>query len=134
MGDTIAAYKFTLNIIEARDSLESEKNKTLISKLEMQYQFDKKELELAIQRQRHNFFIVISLISLGFAVVVFLLLWALQRIKSKNVVLEKKALEEKLEFKNKEFTIQVMALMKKNEMITSLTNRLIQVAEEAVKD
>ncbi len=134
LGDTISAYKYTLLVIQARDSLESEKNKTLLSKLELQYQFDKKEQELKIQQQKHNFILIIFMISLGFALVVFLLLWARQRIKSKNVVLEKKALEEKLEFKNKEFTIHVMSLMKKNEMIAGLTDKLVQVAEEAVKE
>lgn len=133
-GDTISAYNYTLLIIQAKDSLDSEKNKTLLSKLELQYQFEKKEQEMKIQQQRNNFFFIIFMISLGFALVVFFLLWARQRVKSKNVELEKKGLEEKLEFKNKEFTIHVMSLMKKNEMLTNMTDKLIQVAEEAIKD
>ena len=133
-GDTVAAYNYILLKYEAKDSLNVEKNKALLSRLELQYEFEKKEQEERIQQQQKDFIIVITLISLVFALIIIFLLWARQRIKAKNTLLEKKGLEEKLEFKNKEFTLHVMSLMKKNEILTNVSNKLIQVEKEAVKD
>ncbi|NPD83353.1 tetratricopeptide repeat protein [Lentimicrobium sp. L6] len=133
-GDTNSAYKYTLMIIEASDSLNVEKNKALLSKLEMQYQFEKKEQEERISQQKSDFIKIIIILSLGFALIIIILLWARQRVKSKNVELEKSVLEEKLEHKNKEFTLHVMSLMKKNEILTNMTDKLLHIGEEAVKD
>lgn len=134
MGDTTVAFKYMLLKHEAKDSLDVEKNKALLSKLELQYEFEKKEQEEQIRQQHNDFIIIITILSLVFALIVILLLWARQRVKSKNTLLEKKVLEEKLEFKNKEFTLHVMSLMKKNEILTNVSNKLIQIEQEAVKD
>ena len=132
--DTIGAYNYTSLIIEAKDSLNVEKNKALLSKLELQYQFEKREQEELIQKQRSAFIMIIIIISLVFAFVIVLLLWARQRIKSRNAELEKKSLEEQLEHKSKEFTLHVMSLMKKNEIISDMTGKLLQIAETAAKE
>jgi DNA-binding NarL/FixJ family response regulator len=47
--------------------------------------------------------------------------------------LEKQRLSDEIEFKNKELTLNVMNLIKKNEMLVDLTNRLIQM-QQNVKD
>lgn len=133
-GDTIIAYKYILLENEIKDSLDLERNKTLLSKLELQYDFEKKEQEDRIRQQQKDFFIITTIISLIFALIIILLLWARQRIKARNTLLEKKALEEKLDFKNKEFTLHVMSLMKKNEILTNVSNKLVQIEQEAVKD
>jgi DNA-binding CsgD family transcriptional regulator len=43
-------------------------------------------------------------------------------------------LEDEIEFKNKELTSNVMSLMKKNEMLGEVTNKLIEVEKQAVKE
>ena len=132
--DTITAYEYTLLKYEAKDSLDVEKNKALLSRLELQYEFEKKEQEELIKQQQKDFIIITTILSLIFGLIIIFLLWARQRIKAKNTLLEKKGLEEKLEFKNKEFTLHVMSLMKKNEILANVSNKLIQIEQEAVKD
>ena len=133
-GDTISAYNYSVMESAIKDSLDVEKNKILISKLELQYEFEKKEQEALIQQQKIDFYTIISFIILSFILIIIFLLWARQRVKAKNSLLEKKALEEKLEFKNKEFTLHVMSLMKKNEIISNIIDKLIKIEKEAVKD
>jgi len=133
-GDTISAYNYTLLIIQANDSLNVEKNKALLAKLEMQYEIEKKEQEERINKQKQDFIIIITILSLASALIIIVLLWARQRVKAKNSDLEKQALEEKLEHKNKEFTLHIMSLMKKNEILTDMTGRLLNIADSAVKD
>jgi len=133
-ADTISAYKYMLLENEAKDSFDMEKNKTLLSKLELQYEFDKREQEERIKRREKDFVIVIMILGLVSALIIIFLLWARQRIKAKNTLLEKKVLEEKLDFKNKEFTLHVMSLMKKNEILTNVSNKLVQIEKEAIKD
>lgn len=133
-GDTISAYEYTLLIIAANDSLNVEKNKALLSKLEMQYAIEKKEQEERIKAQKQDFIVIITILSLASALIIILLLWARQRVKAKNSELQKKGLEEKLEHKNKEFTLHLMSLMKKNEILTNMTDKLLLIAESAVKE
>lgn len=134
MEDTINAYHYLLLKMEAKDSLDFDKNKALLSKLELQYDFEKKEQEEFIKQQRNDFITILVILSLSFALVLIFLLWNRQRIKARNIDLEKTVLEEKLEFKNKEFTMHMMSLMKKNEIIERLGKKLILVEKEAVKD
>ncbi len=133
-GDTITAYKFTSLQMEAKDSLNIEKNKVQLSKLEWQYEYEKKEQNERIKQQKNNFITIITIIILLFAFALFLLLWARQRVKAQNTELEKQVLEEKLEFKNKEFIMHMMSLMKKNEIIENVGIKLYQVEQEAIKD
>jgi hypothetical protein len=56
------------------------------------------------------------------------------RLKAKKLQLEKEVHERALEFKNKEMVINVMSLMKKNEMLAELSEKLIQIEKEATSD
>ena len=134
LGDTILAYQFTTLQIGAKDSLDLEKNKVQLSKLELQYEYEKKEQEERLKQQKSNFITIIIIIILLFAFALILLLWARQRVKAQNTELEKQVLEEKLEFKNKEFIMHMMSLMKKNEIIENVGIKLYQVEQEAVKE
>ncbi len=49
-------------------------------------------------------------------------------------MLIKQKLETELDSKNKEFTTNVLYLMKKNELLSDISKKLIQIEKEAVKD
>ena len=53
------------------------------------------------------------------------------RLKAKKTRLEKVGLEKELAFKRKELTLNVMSLMKKNEIFSSISEKLMDVAKEA---
>ena len=51
-------------------------------------------------------------------------------LSHENLSLEKKALEQKLEFRNKELTTNVMYLMKKNELLNDISTWLIALKKD----
>jgi len=67
------------------------------------------------------------MIFLGGAVlslIIISLLLNMQRLKRKNLTLEKDSLKHDLDFKNKELTTNVMYLLKKNEFIINISDKL----------
>ena len=66
---------------------------------------------------------------------VFIVLLVLRyRIKSRYSKIKEQKLEDEIEYKNKELTTNVMSLMKKNEMLSEITDKLIEVESQAVKE
>jgi tetratricopeptide (TPR) repeat protein len=129
--DSGTALKYFILEKQYQDSLFlDEKTKTLAA-LELQHQFDKKEAELLIARQRR--IVVIAVISGGvfFSLVILVLLVRYFRMKAKKLQLEKAGFERELEFKNKELVLNVMSLMQKNEMLADLSHKLISIDESA---
>lgn len=123
------------------------------ARLELQYQYEKQrkesELQQEIQLARKERKALIYLIIAGllfFSFVIVVLLNRNQRIKMKqskllqeslelesknlnlekqNLLLEKQNLELELEFRNKELATHVMYLLKKNEFIGAITEKLL---------
>ena len=132
--DTLNAFKHDIIKYQVKDSLNLDESMKELSRLELQYEFSKKEQEKKIEQQRKDLVTLIIIISLIFVLIVIVLIFARQRIKAKIVRLKKQALETELEFKNKELTINVMSLIKKNELLSDISSELIKVKNEAVKD
>jgi tetratricopeptide (TPR) repeat protein/DNA-binding CsgD family transcriptional regulator len=109
-----------------------------IAKVELQNEFDQqlkeKELEQtkkdAIQKRKELIYITIASLSILFLLVFVLLYLLLKnkvkrvRLNEKNLLLEKETLQKELEYKNKELTTNVMYLLKKNEFILNITEKL----------
>lgn len=128
--DSSAAFRYFILEKQYRDSLFLyEKQKTL-TKLELQYQFEKNEQILKIARQRKNVVILIISGCLFFSLIIILLILKQLRLKAKKQQLEKQGFERELDFKNKEMVVNVMSLMKKNEMLADLSEKLIRIEEE----
>ncbi len=131
MHDTLTAYRYATLANQLKDSLnDGEKQKTLI-KLEAQYNFDKEQAKKAIEQQRKDFITIIIVILLISVVLIMILTWGRQKVKAKNAILQKENLEKELDFKNKEMVLNVMSLMKKNEMLADLSEKLIRIDSEA---
>jgi DNA-binding CsgD family transcriptional regulator len=93
----------------------------------------------AEQKRRELIYSLIAAISI-MGLVILILLYSLQRSKSSRLKLaaeknklkrktleqEKTKLEEELEFKNKELATNVMYMVKKNELITQISEKLIK--------
>ncbi len=132
--DTSSAFKYKMIENQSKDSLnQSQKSKTL-SILEFQYQTDKKEFEKTIARQRRENILLLIIMGLITGLIIAILFLSRHRIKAKHAALEKQTIQKELSFKNKELTINLMALMKKNEMLSDISSRLIQIEKEAVKE
>ena len=125
------------------------------TRLELQYQYDKQRKETELQKQiliakkerKAMIYMILSGVLL-FSFVILFLLHRNQRIKikqgklvqetleleHKNLTLEKKNLEMEnhhleieLDFRNKELSTHVMYLLRKNEFISSIINKLLML-------
>lgn len=56
------------------------------------------------------------------------------RLKRKNQEIEKRQLKSELEIRNKELASNVMILMRKNEILSEIADKLMDIRDEAVKD
>lgn len=131
MKDTLEAYRYAFLETQLKDSLNSGEKQKMLTKLEAQYQFDKEQSQIAIAQQRKDFLTIILIILLFSGIIILFLIWARQKVKARNANLEKENLQKELEFKNKEMVLNVMSLMKKNEMLADLSEKLIQIDHEA---
>ncbi len=144
-GNYKEAYRLQVKYKALMDSLNTITDTKMITQIEMQYAFDKKEREEAIARQRKEFWITSIIVVLALVIVVVVLFFILQRIRTKNeqlqkerfslanknLLLEKGALEKNLEYKNKELTTNVMYLMKKNELLNDVSQRLLEIRKSS---
>jgi len=113
------------------DSLFNEENVKKLARLELQYQFDAKIREtdlkrIAAEQKRKRLILIYIGTTLGLflILVIVALLLKLERNKKKEVELERGMLVEKLEHTNKELTTYVMYLLKKNEFILTIIEKL----------
>jgi tetratricopeptide (TPR) repeat protein len=129
--DSVTAFRYFIIEKQYKDSLFlAEKQKTL-KKYELQEQMEKNDHELKIARQRRNLVILIISGCLLFSIIIILLILKQLRMKTRQAALEKSTYEKELEFKNKELILNVMSLMKKNEFLTDISEKLIKLEQES---
>jgi tetratricopeptide (TPR) repeat protein len=141
------AYLTFMEFTTLKDSLYNVQNLNRIAQIEMKYKFDQQQnlfdMELKKrenERQKAELTYLIIGGSLFFLLLISVLLIFLQRSKirndrllndkleleHRNTLLEKQKLKEDLDFKNRELTTNVMYLLKKNELITGISEKLIK--------
>jgi len=128
--DSSNAFRYFILARQYKDSLFLEEKQKTLSALELQYQFDKNEQSLMITRQRKNVVILIISGCLCFSLIIIILILKQLQLKAKKMQLEKLSYEREMEFKNKEMVLHVMSLMKKNELLADLSEKLIRIEEE----
>jgi tetratricopeptide (TPR) repeat protein len=133
-GDYENAFAYIKTEFEARDSLYSQQSQKELLKLEIQYNQDKLERARQIKQQRRNFLTGLVFVILMSLIINAILIISRQKIKVKNTLLEKESVEKELDFKSKELSINVMALMKKNEMLADISKRLVQIEKIAISE
>lgn len=129
--DTLRAYHYAMIENQAKDSLVEKQNRQEVYKLEFQYNYEKQDKAKQIARQRKDNLMVVIILSLASGLIIIILLFSRNRIKSKNIILEKESIEKELQFKDKELTINLISLIKKNEMLSDISNKLIQIGKGA---
>jgi tetratricopeptide (TPR) repeat protein len=119
-----------------------------ITQLKMQYKFDeilkKKELDDIQKEEEHKrrelVYIGISIITI-LAVIIMILLYRNQKskttkilLKKENLELEREKLSQDIDYKKKELASNMMYLIEKNEFITSIATKLIDLKPASKKD
>jgi tetratricopeptide (TPR) repeat protein len=133
-NDFEEAYKYAKIASSINDSLRLVNNDNELERLELQSDLARHEQELSMQGARRNYIYIIAgivLISLlGFVSSLFLR----HRLRAQIHYLERNKFKSELEFKNKEFTIQAMSLMKKNELLRDLSQEIMEIEKDVSDD
>lgn len=132
--DTIKAYHFAMIEDKAQDSLSAMQNQRELYKIEFQYNFEKIDKARQIARQKKETILIVLIISLVSILAILVLLYSRHRIKAKNIVLEKESIEKELHFKNKELSINLISLIKKNDILSDISKKLVEIGKDAKKD
>jgi DNA-binding CsgD family transcriptional regulator len=117
------AYHYLLIRTQANDSLYALQSQKALFKVELQYSQEKIAREQKIRQQRNYYllgFVIFGLLSGLFVAILFN---SRQKIKTKNALLEKDKAEADLKFKSKELSINLLALLKKNELIEEIRQK-----------
>ncbi len=122
------------------DSIKKGSNASLLTLMELQLEYEKQHHELekeknavTIKMHRKNFLIIILIIILVFVGISLFLLYRLMKNRALREKLEKHQIEKELQAKNREMTANVMTLMKKNEILSVISKKLLEIEEKAVK-
>ena len=112
---------------QASDSLINDTKIQELTRLQMQYDYEKIEKDNEIKRQKTKMTYIILLSTVTVFSVILALLFFLARSRNKRTELEKEKLEKDMLIKNKELTTNVLYLLQKNELINSITTRLLKL-------
>ena len=134
------AYKEAFETLElytrVNDSLFNEKSTRKIAQLEMQYEFDKKQAFMEAEQKEVKLFYWMGASGLFLMLVIVTLLFILQRSKTRqslleqsHLVLEKINLKNDLAIKDKELATNIMYLLNKNELINTLSEKLLEIKQ-----
>ncbi|PKP29720.1 MAG: hypothetical protein CVT99_16110 [Bacteroidetes bacterium HGW-Bacteroidetes-16] len=132
--DTISAYQYAMIEDKAQDSLSALQNQKELYKLEFQYNFEKMDKARQIARQKKETWLITIIGSLISGLIILILIFSRHRIKSKNVFLEKQSIEKELHFKNKELSINLISLIRKNDMLSDISKKLVEIGKGAKKE
>lgn len=122
--ESLDAFK---NFKRINDSIQRQSTASEITRLQLQYDFEKADTVQKQEQQQTRDRYIITIIILTACLLVALLVVILIRAKARQTELKRKNLLQDVEIKNKELTTNVMYLIRKNELINSVAERLMGV-------
>jgi len=133
-GDYKKAFEVLLESKELGDSLLNESTIDKIAREQTRYEYEnlvklEKEEQERIKVKNTATIIVLILLIIVLALAFFLL-----RSKINRVKIERNAFEKEVELKNKELAVNVLYLVKKNEFINSVTEKLLELRKTSKSD
>ncbi len=127
MGNYRASLEAFTLFKQFNDSIQSQLASSEVARLQLQYDFEKNEqTRLHEQKQQRDRYIIIIIV-LGACLLLAILVVFLIRSKSRQTELKRKNLSQDVEIKNKELTTNVMYLVRKNELINDVAERLLKI-------
>ncbi len=129
LGNWQEALKYHEIFQQVSDTLINDNKIQELTRLQMQYEYEKIEKDNEAKQQKTKLTYIILLSSVTLISVILALLFFLSRSRTKRIELEKEKLEKDMLIKNKELTTNVLYLLQKNELINSITSRLLKLKE-----
>ncbi|WP_040479260.1 tetratricopeptide repeat protein [Mariniradius saccharolyticus] len=126
-GNYSAALSNFKNFKTYSDSILNQQATSEITRLQLQYDFEKAEKlrEEEAKQSRFKYLSTIAALSIGLILAVLITL--VIRSKARQTELSQKNLAQDVEIKNKELTTNVMYLIRKNELINNVAERLLKI-------
>jgi len=131
-GNYAEAYRYHVILKEMSDSLNFQENTQKLTQTEMQYRFRKDQQVNELRYEKTELLYTLIGLLLGLLVLGSLIFVSRQRARVKQQELQQKGLElennllrEELKFKEKTFEDNVKYLLTKNELISKVSERLI---------
>lgn len=134
-------YEKALKAIEfnktVNDTLYNEERTRKIAQLEMQFDFDRQQAEVAAQQRQRNIYYLLGGISLMLSIIIVTLLFYLQKNKAKKLKLEqatilqeKHKLEKDIVFKEREIAANLFHLSQKKGLIDDISAKLQNIKQD----
>jgi hypothetical protein len=123
-----SAYKYKTIRFELINEMNSLNISTKLAQFELLKELEILEKERIFRADKKALYNVIIIISLLFLLILFLVLILRYRIKVKYSILKQEKLKDEIYYKNKESTVSLMELMKKNELLSDVTKELINLS------
>lgn len=126
-NDTVNAYQYIVLRGQVEDSLNSLQDQKELFRLEFKYNKEKALKEQKIKQLKYFLILGFAILITFSGLIITLLIISKQKMKVKNTTLEKDKALEQLQFKNKELSINLMALLKKSEIIELVSQKLTEL-------
>jgi len=135
------SLNFQKEYVKYLNIVESEGNTKKMAELEVKYDFEKETLKIEASNRRRTILLVSALVLSVMAIILIVIilvhirtLAARARLQHENEILEKEKVEQnltnQLEIRNKEITSNILLLQKKNEILTTIADRLINAKDQ----
>lgn len=124
--ESLQAYKIFKKL---NDSIQNQLASSEMTRLQLQYDFQKAEQAREAELQQTRFRYVTTIVILAVGLVIAVLIVMIVRNRAKQTELKRKNLSQDVEIKNKELTTNVMYLIRKNELINSVAERLLKMQD-----
>ena len=136
-GDYKNAFEVLKQYNQVHDSLFNTESTRRIAQLEMQFEFDRQQSLLEVKQKEKELYTWMGGGALTFLLIIVTLLFFLQRSKTRRSELEQAQLQlEQINLKNnlavkdKELAANIMYLLNKNELINSMSEKLLEIKNQ----
>lgn len=127
LNDTIKAYRYFAVNKNINDSLSKMHNQQEIAKIEFQYFKDKENQQKRMLQKRRSFFIILIIALLIISILFIILLFLRQKVKIKTILVKNQNIKIDIDSKNKELTVNLLALSKNKDFLDKISGNLQNV-------
>ena len=116
------------------DSIQNQMTNKELAQLQIQFDFEKAEQARKIEERQLHTRYVLTIIALTVGLLIATLITIIFRSRARRTELERYHLSQNVEIKNKELATNVMYLIKKNELINDVAERLMDLKKGLLKE
>ncbi len=123
-GQMDSAYWYQQLHYEYADSLNQINSKLEFTELKYQMEMERNQQKVALRYQKRLYVFLLIFSCLIMTIIILILLYTRQKVKTRNTILEKENLTNKIELKNKETASNLLVAQKKNEIIGNVIKNI----------